>query len=426
MKKIYLLFLLFLTSLVLYSQDTLNIMQYNLLNYGNTTTYCTTTNNNLLDKEGYMRTIFSYVQPDILAVNEIGGNTYVIQRLIDSCLDVLGMGFYDHADYVNTNGSDIVSMLYYRTDKFTCRSATAIPTNTRDIILYELYYNGDGLVNGDTAFLYPVVCHLKAGSSSSDENERANMTQALMSELNTIGQAQNYFLAGDLNVKRSSEQAYQNLIAHSNSLIRFHDPINQPGNWNNTSSYAAIHTQSTHTSSNGCASTGGMDDRFDFILVNNNILNGTDHYTYVPASYKVTGNDGQHFNQAINSGSNSSLPADVLNALYHMSDHLPVVMKLIVDQNNVGIAENRPAKTWSCHFNNPVYNELIIYFDHLPAGDLHLSFVDLSGYEHSRIRIPEYLIGEKISVPVRNLERGLYLLKIQCGSNILTNKIVKQ
>ncbi len=57
------------------------------------------------------------------------------------------------------------------------------------------------------------------------------------------------------------------LINFSVEEYRFYDPINRVGDWHNNPSYADIHTQSTHTVYNNCASTGGMDDRFDFIMV---------------------------------------------------------------------------------------------------------------------------------------------------------------
>ena len=43
MRKFGLLFFLFL-SFGLFAQDTLTVLQYNLLNYGNITSYCTNTN----------------------------------------------------------------------------------------------------------------------------------------------------------------------------------------------------------------------------------------------------------------------------------------------------------------------------------------------------------------------------------------------
>ena len=52
--------------------ETLKVMQYNLLNYGNNTSYCTQSNNNINDKNGYIRTILTAYYPDVLTVCEMG------------------------------------------------------------------------------------------------------------------------------------------------------------------------------------------------------------------------------------------------------------------------------------------------------------------------------------------------------------------
>ena len=120
------------------------------------------------------------------------------------------------------------------------------------------------------------------------------------------------------------------LRANSNTYIQFYDPKDKAGSWNNNSNYADLHTQSTRssTSEGGCFSTGGLDDRFDFILCGKEILDNKRGISYIEDSYKAIGNDAQHFNkktlllQIIN-----QFPINVINALYDMSDHLPVQIK---------------------------------------------------------------------------------------------------
>jgi hypothetical protein len=79
-----------------------------------------------------------------------------------------------------------------------------------------------------------------------------------------------------------------------------------------------------------CGSKGGLDDRFDQILVSQNVMSGADSLRYLDNSYDAVGNDGNHFNSNLLSGSNSQYPDSVVNALYYMSDHLPVVLKAVV------------------------------------------------------------------------------------------------
>ena len=47
---------------------------------------------------------------------------------------------------------------------------------------------------------------------------------------------------------------------------RLFDPIDRIGNWHNNSSFSDVHTQSPRTAQFGGGASGGMDDRFDFIL----------------------------------------------------------------------------------------------------------------------------------------------------------------
>ena len=65
----------------------------------------------------------------------------------------------------------------------------------------------------------------------------------------------------------------------------------------------------------------------------------------LPSTYRVIGNDGQHFDDAINANGNSSVPANVLNALYNLSDHLPVVVDIAVESPNVSLVD---LKQWHC------------------------------------------------------------------------------
>jgi len=129
--------------------------------------------------------------------------------------------------------------------------------------------------------------------------------------------------------------------------------VSSPGNWNNNSSYASIHTQSTRSGIIGDGgSFGGMDDRFDFIFFTDDLVSGANKLTYVPNSYTAVGNDGNHFNKSINSSPiNTSAPTNVIDALYIMSDHLPIALKAYVPLN-VGIEEETIIVNWKGFSNN--------------------------------------------------------------------------
>jgi hypothetical protein len=134
-------------------------------------------------------------------------------------------------------------------------------------------------------------------------------------------------MMGDLNLYTSSETAYQNLVSTPNTRARLNDPINRPGSWNTSAAFADVATQSPRLASlpDGGAS-GGLDSRFDFILVSDPILNGSKGIRYIPGSYTSFGNDGQHYNRALTDlPANTSVSAVMVQNLYNLSDHLPVV-----------------------------------------------------------------------------------------------------
>lgn len=320
-------------------QEVATFVSYNLLNYRNETTYCTNNNNNPLSKENYFETIFSYIQPDLIACNEVGANSANAVKILDRCLNVNGETKFSMANHVYTTGSSLSNAFYYNTEMFTLASSDEVENDAtgqpivRLINVYTLYYNNDNLPLGaDTTFLTVFIAHFKAGTGTANSTERDKASAAVMQYITDENITGNYIISGDFNTYTSSEAAIQNLVNPSNTAIQFVDPVNRMGSWNNNSSYADVHTQSTHATSNGCASGGGLDDRFDFVLISESIKNDSNHMEYVRNSYKAVANDGNHFNNAINNPANTSVPATVLDAIYNGSDHLPVVMDMIITE----------------------------------------------------------------------------------------------
>jgi len=316
--------------------DTLKVMTYNLLYYGEQTSFCTSSNNNINDKDGYLKTITDYLNPDLLLVNEMGASVVYADRIIANVLNTDGETRYRRAGIQNNSFSSLVNGIFYDKNKLAQVQHEKVTKtlNNADIVraidVITFYYKDPNLAVGDdTVFIHLVGMHLKAGSTSQDQGDRDVATEALMSEL-ADNYASGYFIAaGDLNVQSSSEASYQNLIAASNGDYRFFDPIDEAGSWSNNSNFSAIHTQSTHTSGS-CFSGGGLDDRFDHILFSGQIIEDTGAVKFIEGSYKTIGNDGEHFNQNLIQGTNSSVPSSVRSALYEMSDHLPVTAQISV------------------------------------------------------------------------------------------------
>jgi hypothetical protein len=420
------IFLLF--SFYLPAQDTLTVMHYNLLFYGCNESGCNSSNNNMNDKDNYLKKIIPYVKPDIFTVNEINCNEAIVQRILDNVLNINWITYYKRANLNCYSPHQLANMLYYNSKKLTLKSQSVVETNVRDINIYKLYYNSSDLpYTNDTAFVICIVAHLKAGSDSDDLAERADETNRLMNHLNNIGVADNYVFMSDFNIRSSFEESFQNIINYANAAIRFYDPIDKPGDWHNNTSFTDYHTQSTHTNGGNCPVGGGMDDRFDFIMISNNIKNGLDNVEYINGSYWAVGEDGQHFNKAINSlPTNTSVPADILDALYNMSDHLPVIMDVKVDKT-LSIKETGKNYFADVRYNNPVKDKL------------NLSFKTINNCQNIKIEIIS-IIGQKIfkndfevshgsinfSIPLEHIKKGIYLLKIyDSKGNSFVGKFIK-
>ena len=425
-KYIHTITLILLTCSV-FAQDTIRIMHYNLMYYGQTTSFCTTTNNNENEKNDYLKTIFKYVKPDIFTANEIAPYSVKHQLLLDNCLNVDGVTHYKKCNLSNLSNSDLSNELFYNSDKLEFSSQYNIPTSVRDINIYKLYYKSWNLsITLDTAYVICIVMHLKAGNTPDDASERATMTNTMMNYLNSLGVKDNYIVMGDFNVYTNTEQCFQNLINYSNINMRFYDPVNELGDWNSNSYFADYHTQSTHTSSTGCFATGGLDDRFDFILISDNIKNGLDHYQYFTDSYRTIGQDGDHLNVAVNYGANSNAPDSVVNALYGMSDHLPVTLELRVDQT-VGINEIGSPCITNIMFNNPVKDKLNLTIHLTEKSKLTLDIINIFGQQlySKEIEVAGTIVN--CIIPMSDLCGGLYFLNISDSKkNNLVRKFIKE
>ena len=345
--------ILFIFSAVsdVFAQDTIRMMHYNLLNYRNTTNQCTNSTNNPETKEGHLETIVAHIKPDILTVNEMGAHWLNPNKLLTNALNKNGVTHYDQAEFANNSFSSLTNMLFFNSDKLELLSQVALDKDVnnqemvRVIDVYTLFVKNGALLTGDTTFLTVFVAHFKAGSTSTDKTKRQDMANAAMEYLKNNHKTHSYVFAGDFNIQTHSEACYQTLTKNSATTIRFYDPKDAPGSWNNKSTFANLHTQSTHDgdSRGGCFSTGGMDDRFDFILCGKEVLDGTYGVKYVDGTYAAFGQDSRRFNGNIKYPASNIIPASVQNALYEMSDHLPVVMDVSVKDNSVSIAA-KPAQ----------------------------------------------------------------------------------
>ena len=427
MKKLYLLILILIIfgyTNVYYAQDTIAVFHYNLLNYGLPVYGCDNYNNNPDDKDAYLRTITEYMQPDILTVNEMrieSDDTTPVDRILDNVLNIHFNPPYNRANITNLSSSYIINMLYYNTNKFTLYAQDVIPA-LRDINIYHLYYNSIDLEEtNDTAYIHCIVTHLKSSTGDDNEAIRAEMTNSIMEYLGASNLGGNVLILGDFNVYSDQEQAFQNLVNSTNEEIQFYDPIESIGSWHDNTNYKNVHTQSTHISYNNCAAIGGMDDRFDFILMDKKIKNNENHYGYVNDSYTALGNDGTCFNESLLACENNDLSNELHNALYKMSDHLPIVLKLSIDQSPAVKAFEYYKREIVMYYKNPVKESLYLEIINKSRGSYKVQILSILGG-----LVLDYDAFYQINnIQVNHLHEGLYILHvIDPKGNSETRKIV--
>lgn len=275
-----------------------------------------------------LQLIFNAIDADIIVLQEVDSLSAAAGLLTNVLNGAGGPGGYSFGTFT-TDGTLTNNALYYR-NTVVSFSGSHIDVNTspRETDRWRLT-----LVGYPGEFLYVYGMHLKAGSTSSNQDDREVAAALIRTNANLLPPDSNFILAGDYNIRSSTEASYQNLIgSQADNTGRAVDPINSPGTWNNNSSFALIHTQSPHSNNPGApggAASGGIDDRFDFLLMSQALVDG-DGLAYVPGTYRTYGNDGLHFNADINDAPTIPEGAAMANALHGASDHLPVIADLQV------------------------------------------------------------------------------------------------
>lgn len=407
----------------IFSQGIITVMHYNLLNYGIHPSYtgCSDANNSQTAKNGYLKTIVDYVLPDVLTVNEIYAEDYAQNSILTNVLNVNGRSGYQKAA---STGSSIANMIFYNSNKLIFVEQKTINIFSRDADVYKFYYNSSDVHSEtDRVYITFVVAHLAAGSSSQDYTDRASQTEGIMNYLN-LNNPGNFMIMGDFNLYNSSEVAYQNMIYYSNENVRVYDPINKPGDWG-TSSFKFYHTQSTHADDNGCAASGGMDDRFDFILISGDIKNGTNKVQYATGTYKAVGQDGNHYNKSINDGANSAVSTDVANALYGMSDHLPVALNLEISQTPAGVSPLNESAALDVTFVNPVPNESVLNIFSKRPENAKIEIVSVLG---QTVFTDKIMISEgksSYTLNTSDFSKGIYLMNITTDNAKTVKRFLK-
>lgn len=412
MRKIFVLFavLLYVSGFkITISQENVKIMTYNLLNYPGTDTS---------GRNPHYRKIVRNANPDILVVQEITSQSGV-NGFLSNVMNLSGSN-YTAGTFID--GPDSDNGIFFKTGKFIFISNTPIHTALRDITEFKLVH-----VNypADTLRIYS--CHLKASSGSANEILRAAEVDSLRKVTNALPVGAPYLVVGDFNIYSANEQAYIKLKQVTGPIGHFIDPIpNMTGSWNNKD-YAPYHTQSPRVRSFGGGATGGMDDRFDLMLMSPSI-DTLGRIEYVSNSLTAYGNDGNHFNDSINQRPNTAVPDSIADAIHYASDHIPVFATYRFSSPNgiIPISNLIPGNfKLEQNYPNPFNPATKIKFS-VPQS----SFTALTVYDNIG-RAVKQLVNENLAAgeyevifSAEKFSSGVYFYRLETEGIVLTRKMI--
>lgn len=304
--SIKVLILLILLTTFLSAQDTVTIVYYNILWYPRTEE---------TRDEHYVR-ILDELDADILVLTEMRPNG--LEPFLNNVIGEIHDIDYAQSSFHPCGDSDV--QLYYNADLFHLLEQHFIDANTRDLNEYVLGYRKDESIR-----LNVIGAHLKASKGDHEEELRFRQCRNYREHMSDNTEDHYIIFGGDLNFYSSDEKGFQRLIMSGDDQL--FDPIALIGDWHANQEFAITHTQSTRTEGFGA---GGMDDRFDFILVNSAILDQESEVRYIEGTYFAYGNSGNLLDKAIDDPINTSLSPELLLALKEASDHIPVVMQICI------------------------------------------------------------------------------------------------
>jgi endonuclease/exonuclease/phosphatase family metal-dependent hydrolase len=326
MRHTFIFLSLLFFSISCFAQNTVKTMFYNVLEFPEL-------NPNRIT---LLQDILQDYSPDIFMVCELQSQEGA-DVILNVGLNSNGNSNYSAAPYFEnqSGGGDLQQALFYRNDMFVLENTEIINTPVRDINKYTLLLNTESQ-DTNPIRIYAYVTHLKSSQGSANQQLRLSMVEAFVNDTQQLEDDAFVLFAGDFNIYTSTEPAYLEILDQTNN-VAMEDPIDTPGAWNNNEDFREVHTQSTRTSSSGFGggAGGGLDDRFDFIMVSQNMMTNP-NLQYKTDSYKAYGNNGNCYNNNINDINCGGLYNQIIrDALYNMSDHLPVVMELVTDQEIV-------------------------------------------------------------------------------------------
>jgi len=417
MKKI--LTALFLSvSLFSSAQETLNAMFYNVFKFPNSLPQ---------NRQLILRDILDDYKPDLFMICELATenaadlilNTSLQNQTDPYARAVFTPDLSDLADPLQT-------MVFYNQRKLTLVGQEKIPTVDRDINLYSFTLNVE---NNDPIYLEVFVAHLKSSTGPANRQMRYDMVEQVTEKLKDLTLPNTYVLfAGDFNFYNATEIGYQKILDPTNA-IKLIDPINAPGNWQTNAAFSYLHTQSTREFNTGfggaanAGASGGMDDRFDFIMMSEN-FNSSARFSYVNGSYQAYGNNGNCYDKSVNDPSCTGTYSPTLrNNLYYMSDHLPVVMQFQINEplSTNSVQKIKPIMWFES--SNVTEGDLIIGLDtnRSLSFNNNLYIYNTLGQLVKTVPVPN---ADSITISTTGLSSGVYIIKPNNNDSVL--KFIKK
>lgn len=414
MKKIFTFFLLSI-SFLSYAQETLNTMFYNTFKFPQSLP---------ANRELILRDILNEYQPDLFMICELvtedGANLILntsLQNLEDS---------YARANFVadlSKPSDPLQNMVFYNTRKLTLVNQQTLPTVYRNIDHYSFELN---VASNDPIYLEVFVAHLKSSTGPANRQMRYDMVEVVTQELQNLTRPNTHVLfSGDFNFYNSTEIGYQ-LILNPENAIKLIDPVNSPGNWQNNNAFSHLHTQSTRVSNTGfggganAGASGGLDDRFDFIMMSEN-FNNSSRFSYVNGSYQAYGNNGDCLDKDVKDSSCTGTYSQALrDNLYYMSDHLPIVMQFQINEPLAVKNHDKKSLMWF-ESSNVSDQEVVVGIDASNAGNDELLVYNSLGQLVKKVGIYN---KKSVVISTRNLTSGVYFIKMTQSSNVL--KFIKK
>ena len=382
------------------SQDTVKVATYNLLRYGSNT------NRNIDFKK-----VIDLIDADLYITQELTNNSGVtnfLNNVLNKDTDkFLSAKFYDE--------TDIDQALFYDKNKFEILSTSKIEGDPRNIIAYRLKH-----IETEKIF-FVFNLHMKASSGSSNEQRRYIQVEQLINYTQQMNEDHFYVVAGDFNIYSTNEPAYQKFFeTTATGYGKFYDLVNVEGSYRNPE-YAKYHTQSPRTSQFGGGASGGMDDRFDYILFSDSLMHSNRTFV-IKETYKVIGNDGNHYDKAINIAPNTAVTQEIADALHDASDHLPVVVDIVFSNEIVMPPENNPPAGNDTIFSLNEYPDDNVFVGKVvstdPDGD-ELSFSIISGNDEGFFKINnsgEIRVEDGSAISFLNYKEFILIIEVSDGS----------